>query len=223
MVVKSLKLGKYKNLQIETFPDEIDREIIVSKMKEMMVEKLNSNGIRNELEETVLLLDDTAAKSLDIEGVSTLSELEDYIRRSLFRDKVINNVIRKVLDDVTIEYNHDEVERELEEMILSIEDQAINEGFTLEFYCDYNGIKDTDELRRMCRQEIYTAYLEICTLEEIAKKEQIVIDQCVLKSLIERYERLDDEYTPDHEDDLRKSLVIKATVDWLVQNNTQMM
>jgi len=220
MVVKSLKLGQYKGLDIKAEALEIDRKLIINKMKEMMIEKANSKGLESAAAESVIVLDDEAAEEMQIDGVSNLLEFEEYIRRFMFKDQVINSVMKQVLDNVSIEYDQKEVELELDSMMSSIEEQAVNEGFTLAFYCDYNNLKNEDELREIFREEIYTSYLEIHTLEAIARKEEIGVDEVAFSLLKDSYTSSHESDTSIDEDALRRSLVIKSTVNWLVLNNT---
>jgi len=220
MVVKSIKLGQYKGLHIPADALKIDRQLIINKMKEMMIEKASSSGLNSSMAESVIVLDDEAAAAMQIDGVDNLLGFEEHIRKSMFRDHVINNVMRHVLDNVSIEYDQKEVEQELDCMMSSIEEQAVNEGFTLAFYCDYNNIKNEDELRENCRNEIYTSYLEIHALEAIAQKEGIIADDVEFNLLKDSYMTSHESSSSIDEDALRRSLVIKSTVNWLVLNNT---
>jgi len=219
MVVKSIKLGQYKDLGIKAEALEIDRQLILNKMKEMMIENASSREIESSVAETIIVMDDEAVKAMQLDGVTNLPEFEEYIKQSMFRDYVINNVMRRVLDNVSIEYDQVEIEKELDCMMSSIEEQAVNEGFTLAFYCDYNNIKGEDELRENCREEIYTSYLEIHTLEAIALKERIKVDDVEFNLLMDSYTTSHESSSSFDEDALRRSLVIKSTVDWLVLNN----
>jgi len=219
MVVKSIKLGQYKALHIEAEALEIDRQLVLNKMKEMMIENASSNGIDRSMAESIIVMDDEAVKAMQLNGVNNLIEFEDYIRQSMFRDHVINNVMRRVLDNVEIEYDEAEIEKELDSMMSSIEEQATIEGFTLAFYCDYNNIESEDELRKMYREEIYTSYLEIHTLEAIAKKEDIKVDDVEFNLSMDSYTTSHESSSSFDEDALRRSLVIKSTVNWLVLNN----
>ncbi len=219
MVVKSLKLGQYKALHIETEALEINRQLIINKMKEMMIENASSNGIDSSTAESIIVMDDEAAKAMQLDGVNNLPEFEEYIKQSMFKDQVINMVMRRVLDNVSIEYDEVEVEQELDHMMSSMEEQAVNEGFTLAFYCDYNNIESEDKLREIYREEIYTSYLEIQTLEAIAKKEGIEVDDVEFSLLRDSFTTSNKNSSTVDEDALRTSLVIKSTVNWLVLNN----
>lgn len=219
MVVKSIKLGQYSGLDIQVDPSEIDRQIVIQAMKDMILEKAKAAGSSASLDDQLIIFDDNAARKLEISGVYNLGDLEEHVRRSVFRDFVINKVMRQVLDNVSIEYNEKEVDNELEKMIASIEEQAALEGFTIEFFCDYKGIKDMDELRALYRDEIYTSYLEIYALESIAHKEAITIDESKLERVKIEYAMRSFEEDFD-ESALRRSLTIKETVNWLVLNNT---
>jgi len=220
MVIKSLELGQYTGLNIKVEALEIDRQIIINKMKAMMTEKASSIGIDSQMAESVIILDDDAAKSLQLDGVNNLHEFEMYIRRALFKDQLINNVMRQVLDNVIIEYDQSEIDQELDQMMTDIEEQATNEGFTLAFYCDYNNLKDETELRELCRAEICTSYLEIYTLEAIAKNEGITVNDTEYNLLENSFKTINESYSSIDHEALKRSLVIKSTVNWLVANNT---
>ncbi len=219
MVVKSLKLGQYKALHIEVEALEINRQLIINKMKEMMIENASSNGVESSMAESIIVMDDEAVKAMHLDGVNNLIEFEEYIKQSMLRDQVINNVMRRVLDNVSIEYDEVEVEKELDQMMSSIDEMAVNEGFTLAFYCDYNNIESEEKLREIYREEIYTSYLEIHTLEAIAQKEGIKVDDVEFSLMIDSFTTSNEGSSSVDEDALRTSLVIKSTVNWLVLNN----
>ena len=90
----------------------------------------------------------------------------------------------------------------------------------MEFYCDYNNLQGVDELREIFRQEIYTSYLEISALEAIAHEEGIEVDEMEFSLLKENYRAFNENNSSIDEDALRRSLVIRSTVNWLVSNNT---
>lgn len=219
MVVKSLKLGQYKALHIEVEALEINRQLIINKMKEMMIENASSNGVESSMAESIIVMDDEAVKAMQLDGVNNLIEFEEYIKQSMLRDQVINIVMRRVLDNVSIEYDEVEVDKELDQMMSSIDEMAVNEGFTLAFYCDYNNIESEEKLREIYREEIYTSYLEIHTLEAIAQKEGIKVDDVEFSLMIDSFTPSNEGSSSVDEDALRTSLVIKSTVNWLVLNN----
>jgi len=218
MVVESLVLGTYKDLTINQEALKTSRADVTERIKFMATEKAESMGFGTN-SGTVIMLDDDTAKGLFIEGVDSIQSLETHVSKEIFRENLINSIMRQVLDHVKITYNEDAVTEELDQMMVSIERQATEEGFTLEFFCDYNNLGSVDDLRKLYAEEIRTSYLEIETLKAIAKTEGLTEDSYEFETIKKKYLIEHGGETIEDEEAFRTGLLCQATVNWLVEVN----
>lgn len=217
MVVESLVLGAYKDLSIDPESFKVGQKELEERIQYMVTEKAEAMGMETG-SNTVVVLDDDTARGLFIEGIETLEALEVYVSKILLQENIINTVMRHVLDNVTITYNEEAVAQELEGLMASVEQQAKDLGFTLEFYCTYNSMGSIEALKTMYAEEVRTSYLEIQTLQRIAQKEGLTIDQATYEEEKKAYQEKN-EGKPFDEDGFRRGLICQKTVNWLVSVN----
>ncbi len=101
--------------------------------------------------------------------------------------------------------------------LLSIK-QAVETGFTLEFFCDYNKLDDVASLEELNRQEIRTSYLEVKSLEAIAEVEGIHMTEEQTREAMTAY-TLSTSNPVEDKEAFKSSLIIQETVNWLVAQN----
>ena len=213
-VVTDLELGPYKGLAIDCSHFRVDEALVIQEIEAMVKEKLPPLG-----EEDSPTINDEVVELLEIDGINNLKALEVYIEKHLLNDMVINEIMRIVLDGVKIIYDEDKIEEQLEPMIKSLEEQAVNQGFTLAFYCDYNGIDSIDGLKELYREEIRTSYLEMSVLGEIIDREEIVLEEAFFQEALHNNRASLDPTQAIDEEALYFGLVVKEAVNRLVQWN----
>ena len=213
-VVTDLKLVPYKGLGIDCCKLVVDQALIIKEIETMVTEKLPLL-VENDNPE----INDGVVQLLELDGIDTLQALEAYVEKQLLSDMVINQVMREVLDGTRITYDDGAIEEQLEPMIENIKGQAEEQGFTLPFYCDYNGIDSIDALKELYREEIRTSYLEISVLNEIIAREEIMLENNVFQEALRRYKDNLEANQEVDEEAIYMGLAVKEAVNRLVQWN----
>ena len=218
MVVEKLQLGAYKSLNIDPAGLGVSDQAVHEQMNRRVTDHMEKMGLDDSETSAVAMMDDQMALNLDIEGVIDIATFEVHVKRRLFQELLVNTVMRQVLDNVTIDYNEEAVEAELDIMMKDIEKQAVETGFTLEFFCDYNKLDDVASLEELNRQEIRTSYLEVKSLEAIAEVEGIHMTEEQTREAMTAY-TLSTSNPVEDKEAFKSSLIIQETVNWLVAQN----
>ena len=136
-------------------------------------------------------LDETLIAELNLEGVKTLEELKELIKKQLTTvresenlNKANEEVINKVCDSSTVEIPEVMIERELESMIENYGYRMMRQGMTLEMYYQYTGTTK-ENLKELFRAEAEKSVKRTLVLEEIAKLEKVEVSEEEVEAEIE--------------------------------------
>ena len=137
--------------------------------------------------------------------------------------KLINSVMRQVLDNVEIKYNSKAVIENVERMYTELEKEVEEKEIGMELLCHHYGISRPEKLRQALENEVRTTWLEIAALSEIAHKENLVLSDLEYEEAREAHlERKGlDEFVGDAESDFRTSVLFTKVVRFLVKENVQ--
>lgn len=213
-----LKLGS--NAFIPGFEDQLvgikanDERTIDVKFPENYVEQLAGKAAKfeikcHEVKETVLPeLNEEFVKELDIKDVNTLDELKAKVKEDIRNNKKkqaendkLNEIINKCIDNATIEISDIIVEEEAKAQIENIKKQVESNGLKFEDYLKINNI-DNAEFAKQKKEEALRNIKGMLVIEEICRKENIVVDSNALNA---KYEELAKMYNMKVED-VRKAL-----------------
>lgn len=171
--IVGMKAGEEKTFTI-IVPKDYYQEILREKVLDFTVK------INNVYELTLPELNDEFAKSLG--AFESLTALEDNIKENIVKDKEIKEKERlrkifaeKLADKTTIDVPEVLVDQEVNTMIAEMRQNIEREGANFDSYL--MGIKKTTEdLKREFHKQGDTRVRIALCLEEIAKKENIVLD-----------------------------------------------
>lgn len=167
-----IKLGNYKGIEInykkiEVTPDDLKRNL--DSLKE-------SRKIEN--------LDDNFAKGL---GYPNLAELEKAIERQIFlqkenqqRQKIENEVIESITNTIDFKIPQSLVDRQLQELIRHAKVDLAMKGFPREKIDEQE-----EEMAKNLEPEARTQVRIYLVLSEVAKKENIPLDDRMPRKVIE--------------------------------------
>ena len=127
---------------------------------------------------------------------------------------LINNIVRKILDNCKITYNEDLVVKEAEIMRKDLEDQLASGDLNLDVYMVYHGIDNEEALMESLKEEVRTTYLEITCFEEIASREKISLTDEEIIAASSEYDADSGNIKGFH-----KGLLIKKVVHDLIKMN----
>ena len=208
------------------FPDDYHKEDLAG--KDAMF-KVKINSIKRK---KLLPLDDEFAK--DVSEFDTLEELKEDIRQKMLEaeetrlaNELRNEVLRRVVDNASVELPEGMVEERIEYMIQDFERNLLYQGIPkeqIQKYIDNNKIELHENYRIQATEAIKTELV----LEKIAKEENITVtDEEVdqeIEKLAQQYGRLPEDLkaalNASGELELFKiGLVNDRTVDFLVEKN----
>ena len=208
------------------FPDDYHSEDLAG--KDAMF-KVKINSIKRK---KLLPLDDEFAK--DVSEFDTLEELKEDIRQKMLEaeetrlaNELRNEVLRRVVDNASVELPEGMVEERIEYMIQDFERNLLYQGIPkeqIQKYIDNNKIELHENYRIQATEAIKTELV----LEKIAKEENITVtDEEVdqeIEKLAQQYGRLPEDLkaalNASGELELFKiGLVNDRTVDFLVEKN----
>ena len=158
-----------------------------------------------------------------------LEELQEKLSQAIYDRKhheahvtLINNVMRKVLDQVDIEFRENVIADAVTIMYDDLEKQVRAQDLTMDVYLKYHDFLDMNELRQHLAAEVRTTNLEYATLDEVAKKESITLSEEEFITAQKAYldQQADEKTEIEDESDFRTSLLYSKVVDYLVQMNT---
>lgn len=216
-MIKKLELGEYKNLDINKSILEVTDENVFSVVKNMCLDKMKESKRFKDISFDELYPDDEIVKKLYIEDVNTVSELEEKVRKQIYNENLINTVMRVVLDNVNIEYDEEAIKDAANKMFEETKEQVEESELNMDLYYGHYGIEDEKHLKELFVNEIKTGNLEVGTLEKIIEVENIEIENDVLERLKKDYFIKHPESKHEfNEDDFKKSILFKKTIDKLV-------
>lgn len=218
-----LKKGDTKTFKV-VFPQSYDNEELRGKKAEFKVEILNVK------EEVHPVLNEEFIKKLQIDNVKEIEDLKDYVKNEIYYQKIngksidlINTLMREILDNVGVEFDDKAVEESVDEMVNDIKKQIKDGGMEMDVYYAYHNIKGEPALRELFSEEVKTSHLEIRTLEEIAKLENVSIsdeEYIKVKEAYLKQQNVSEDVITD-EAEFKKSIIFKKVVNYLVEINTK--
>jgi FKBP-type peptidyl-prolyl cis-trans isomerase (trigger factor) len=226
--IKQIRLGQYTNFNIAVPTVEVTEEDVMFEIKRLR-ETLDSESAPK----TEFNPDEAIARSneqlMKFSETSSLDELRAKLSQTIYDHKHqeahmirINKVMRKVLDQVEIEYNEEVIDQAADIMYTDLEEQLKAQNLPISAYLKYNGFQTEDELRHYLQSEVRTTNLEYAALDEIATKEEIKVSEDEFQAAKNEYLSRQEEETSGIEDKagFRKSILYTKVVDFLVRVNT---
>lgn len=221
MFIKSLQLGAYKNLDIEQSQWEVPEENVRFAVKKMCLQKMSESERFEGIAFDQIYPDDGIVQKLYLEGVNAIKDLEDKVRKQMYNENIINDIMRQVLDNVIIEYDEEVIEKAAEKMCEETRLNVEKTELSMDLYYAHYGIEDDENLKELFIEEIKTAHLEMETLEKIIEVENIEIEEDVFEQTKEEYLKNPEHRENFHEGDFKKSLLFKKTIDRIIAYNVE--
>lgn len=217
-----MSIGDVKDINV-TFPEEYHEESL--KGKDAVF-----NVVLHDIKEKELpQLDDEFAK--DISEFDTLDEYRADAREKLEKSareeakaEMENNLVQKVVDNSNIDIPDEMVESEVDRSLNELDYTLRYQGLSLEQYLQFTGAS-LDDMRTEHRDRAYNTVKMKLVLEEVAKVEEIQVDDADVEkefeNMAEQYERDVEDVKKDFglsTDALKEHLLPQKTIDFLMDN-----
>lgn len=167
-----LKAGDEKDVNV-TFPENYN-EALASKAA---VFKCKVHEVKTKVVPT---LNDEFVKDLEIEGVNTVEEYEEHLKKEIkerktkaAETKFENDCIEKVLQNSYAEFPESLISREVERNLKGIEDQAKQYKLPVETLLGYYGIKSLEEFKKKTEENLRKQFLQELVFDKIIKDEKL--------------------------------------------------
>lgn len=217
-----LKKGKH-NIDV-TFPEDYTPELAGKKAEfRLDIKEIKEKVLPNK--------DDELAKDLNIKGVSTFPEFEEYIKTQIEKQKTtqlknvfVNKVIEKIKETSKIEIPKIAIDKEVENLFKEFEARVAGQKLTMKEYKKQTGMSDTDIRNELfgdakARLESYLITDEVRNKEkfeaeesEIDKKFQDLSDQFGMK-----VEELKNVILPVEQ--VKEEIIKEKLINFLYENN----
>jgi trigger factor len=207
-----------------TFPEDYGKAELAGKPA---VFKVKVNEIK--LKE-LPVIDDEFAK--DVSEFDTLDAYKEDIKKKLFENaehkakhETEDNVVDKAVENATVDIPHVMIERQIDNMVYDFDMRLRYQGMDLQKYMDIMGM-DPQAFRGQFESRAEKEVKTQLVLEKISKDEGYDATEeeinGEIKKLAENYKQDEEEFKKHlHEDDIeyiKRNLVMKKTVDFIVQN-----
>jgi trigger factor len=222
---KLVGVGKGDEVDVNvTFPEDYGKAELAGKPA---VFKVKVNEIK--LKE-LPVIDDEFAK--DVSEFDTLDTYKEDIQKKLFENaehkakhETEDNVVDKAVENATVDIPHVMIERQIDNMVYDFDMRLRYQGMDLQKYMDIMGM-DPQAFRGQFESRAEKEVKTQLVLEKISKDEGYDATEeeinGEIKKLAENYKQDEEEFKKHlHEDDIeyiKRNLVMKKTVDFIVQN-----
>jgi trigger factor len=222
---KLVGVGKGDEVDVNvTFPEDYGKAELAGKPA---VFKVKVNEIK--LKE-LPVIDDEFAK--DVSEFDTLDAYKEDIKKKLFENaehkakhETEDNVVDKAVENATVDIPHVMIERQIDNMVYDFDMRLRYQGMDLQKYMDIMGM-DPQAFRGQFESRAEKEVKTQLVLEKISKDEGYDATEeeinGEIKKLAENYKQDEEEFKKHlHEDDIeyiKRNLVMKKTVDFIVQN-----
>lgn len=208
-------LGKKKS-------DVVEVDIVLpedSTIKHLIGEKVHFEiKIISVMELIIPELTDNMVRNFKIEGIDTISKLNEYAEDNIYYEKmmfesinVINKIISRIIESSTVLLEDEEVNSLKEEIFEDFKKQLEKRNSNLQIYLSYAN-KTEEELIKQCKLEAQTYLTEKAIIEKIAEIESITLND----EEIEKYKNTE-------EQDFLNQLLYKKVIYFLLKENTIIM
>lgn len=199
----TVELGQYKKLgykrpNIKVLDEEIN-------------EYLNHFRVQYEVE---LELTDDIVRGIKINGVNNLHDLIEYAKNKIYYDKlliestsIVNKIMHKIIGNSKVDLKDEDIEHLKYEILADFKKQLKKENVNLGIYLSYTK-KTEEELLGHCKHEAETYLIEKAIIEEIAKVENITLNN---------EERL----AHNEKQDVVNQLLYQKVIRFLIKENTK--
>lgn len=207
------------------FPDDYRVENLAGKDALFKV-KINEIKVK-ELPE----LDDEFAR--EVSEFETLEELKNDIKAKLekqaeyrAKNELTNAVIKKVVDNATVDIPDVMVEHQIDEMLADYDLSLRYQGTNLENYLQYLGIPMA-QFRNSLKEEATNRVKTSLVIEKVAKMENIEVTQEDVDKELEEMakinnievEKIKESYDDEYIEHLKGHILVEKTIDFLVNNS----
>lgn len=217
------EIGKEVEVNVE-FPESYHADNLAGKpaVFKVTVKEIKEKELPN--------LDDEFVK--DISEFDTLDELKADVRAKLEEDakktsesETRKAVVEKVLENTEVEIPAAMVKAETEAMLKDFDMQLRYQGLNLEQYMSLIG-KQKQDLEEEMKEDAKNTVKRSLVLEKISEVEKIEVSneefEDYIKEMAESYKMELDKFkqnlNEEYEENIKHSLVVKKTVDMLVEN-----
>jgi len=163
-------------------------------------------------------LTDDVVVEMEVEGVKTVSEYTDYVKKLLKEEKeheaenyLMDTLMKKIEKNSTIVIPQSVIDNEVEKQVARIEQQAKQYNVPVEVLVQYSGFENLDAYRAQGAVYIKQQITEEIIIEEIIKKEQFEVSQ---EEIENEYKKLANVSENDTADEVTKKVNdVKAKYD----------
>lgn len=217
-----MNIGDSKDINV-TFPENYHEEDFQGKEAIFHVE------LHDIKEKELPELDDEFAK--DISEFDTLDEYRADSREKLEKSakeqakaEMESSLVQKIVDNANVDIPEEMVDSEIDRTLNELDYTLRYQGLSLEQYLQFTGTS-LDDVRAEHRDQAYNTVKMRLVLEEIAKVEEIQVDDADVE---EEFEKMAEQYDRDVEDvkkdfglsteALKEHLMPQKTIDFLMDN-----
>ena len=185
-----LNPGEEKDIQVK-FPENYQAENLKGKDA---IFKIKLHEVKTKVMQT---LNDEFVVSLEKEGVKTVNELVESVKKELTQNKenqaksqTAEQAINKLLENTEIEVPEEMVEEEVKAAMKNVEDQAKRYGLEVDMFLQLSGLNKEDfdvQIKEESKRRVKTTLI----IEKIAKVENIEVAD---DELIVKYDELSKQY-----------------------------
>lgn len=170
--IVGMKTGENKDITV-TFPEDYPAKDLAGK------DAVFNITVKEIKEEKLPEIDDEFAKSLGIEGVNTVDELKDHVRKNITAQKddqadqdYTEAVVKKAVENAKVDIPAVMIDREAEQAVNSMLMQIQQSGLDPRQYLQLVG-KTVDALKEEARPEAEERVKTTLVLDAVAKKENL--------------------------------------------------
>jgi len=207
-----------------SFPEDYGKEELSGKPALFKV-KINEIKVKE-----LPVLDDEFAK--DISEFETLAEYKEDLKKKLIHDaehkaehETEDGVIEKVVENAVVDIPKVMIDKRIDSMVYDFDMRLRYQGLDLNKYMEIMGM-DAETFRNQFGDRAEKEVKTQLVLEEVSQVEKIDADDAEIdeeiKKLAESYKQNEEDFRKNlREEDkeyIKQSLIMKKTVDYLVQN-----
>ncbi|WP_432664723.1 FKBP-type peptidyl-prolyl cis-trans isomerase [Wukongibacter baidiensis] len=196
--------------------------------KELQNQKVNvSISVLEVKQKEKIEITDEYIESLGLENIKTISDVRADIRDKLYYNKLlnqgnnlVNEIVAKLLDDCTIEYDEDVVNYYAHEAFEQYVDK-VNQNSTSSYLGYEHDEKFREEMISKYKEETKTTLLELALFNSIIERENIALGKDEKNSVVESYcLRNQKSRESVNVNEIKKALLYKKVLEFLVIQNT---
>lgn len=185
-----MTIGEEKDIHV-TFPEQYQSESLAGKPA---VFKVKLHELKVQKGET---LSDDFVKGLNREGIETVDQLKEDIKKSLSaqkevseRDRITGTAVKFACDNAKVEIPEEMIEAEVKQLRQNVENQAKQYQIDFEMFVQLNGLtmdQFNTEMEKQAKERVLTSLV----IEAVAKKENLTATE---DEINQKYQEIADMY-----------------------------